>query len=288
MTVRKIASRIEHTGDRQLDAIQQERVRVTKGVNALPFARGRLLSVSFVAGVPCVVNHGMGEPVSFMAIRGDSVARAPVRAHSLWVERVWQGPSVNTLNNPAGSFSMGNRFTMLANQIAIGIRFPGYNAGASRTYRCKIWRDSDGVVVASGDVVLAGSSTSILVAMFRTPVLLEAGKVYTSSTWDIAGGVYIKSATDALGPLVPIRFDEVVTLNHLNLFSAGDARPATAATTESYWAEPVFSQGELIESIQTGLDPKNQLALVTDRTCTLDVWLYPRASKFIPAGASQA
>ena len=285
--VRKLTSRIEHTGDRQLDAIQQERARVTRGVNGIPFARGRLLSLAFTAGVPLVVNHGLGEPVGFMVVRGDSVARSAIRSPSLYVERTWQGPA-NALNNPAGSFSMGNRFTMLQNQLAIGIRFPGYNSGAARTYRCKIWRDSDGAVVASGDVALAASSTSIIVCMFRTPVLLEANKVYTSSTWDIAGGVYIKTASDYLASIVPVRFDEVMKLDHMNLFSAGDARPATAAGTETYWAEPVFSQGELLESLQTGLDPKNQLALVTDRTSTIDVWFYPRASKFIPAGATQA
>lgn len=47
---------------------------------------------------------------------------------------------------------------------------------------------------------------------------------------------------------------------------------------------PTFAE----DRVATGLDPNNQSRLVASATCTMDLLFFPRASKIIPAGATQS
>ena len=73
--MKPIATFREHTGDVQRDR-EQERVRqVTDRVNAMPFARGKLVTVNVVtatgnaAGGDVVLAHGLGEAAAAMVVR---------------------------------------------------------------------------------------------------------------------------------------------------------------------------------------------------------------------------
>ena len=60
----------EHTGDRQLDAVQRNAARIAAKVNLCPFVNGRVKSVNFT-GAPSsvIVNHGLGTPAACILIR---------------------------------------------------------------------------------------------------------------------------------------------------------------------------------------------------------------------------
>lgn len=78
MTTR-IATRREHTGDRQLDVMQRETQRLAQGQNACPFLAGNLVTgVILVAGTPLTVNHGLGRaPRGCIVVRSYGANAAP-------------------------------------------------------------------------------------------------------------------------------------------------------------------------------------------------------------------
>lgn len=69
MTARRLGFHREHTGDRAADAIQSDRDRIAKTLNAFPFARGKLISVDLTGGVGTTINHGLGTPAACYIVR---------------------------------------------------------------------------------------------------------------------------------------------------------------------------------------------------------------------------
>lgn len=58
--LKPLASRRQHTGSRASDEAQRLAQQAAQSLNACPFARGRLVSVTFAAGVDQLVAHGLG------------------------------------------------------------------------------------------------------------------------------------------------------------------------------------------------------------------------------------
>lgn len=66
---RKLGSRREHTGDRQLDAMQSASQEIERRVNVCPFLNGVLRSVRLVNESTATVNHGLGTRATFIVAR---------------------------------------------------------------------------------------------------------------------------------------------------------------------------------------------------------------------------
>jgi hypothetical protein len=66
---RKLAIPREHTGRRDLDAIQRSAKKTAERVDEFPFMLGVLRSVSFTAATPKTVDHGLGTRATFILAR---------------------------------------------------------------------------------------------------------------------------------------------------------------------------------------------------------------------------
>lgn len=65
----KFALRREHTGNRQIDSIQQARNEIASTLNDCPFVRGKLVSFTGTTNTHRVITHGLGQPAAFFTIR---------------------------------------------------------------------------------------------------------------------------------------------------------------------------------------------------------------------------
>lgn len=65
----KIAVRRVQTGDRQDESIQRPSRDVVGALNAFPFVKGRLFSVTFAASTAKTISHGLGVPAACMIVR---------------------------------------------------------------------------------------------------------------------------------------------------------------------------------------------------------------------------
>ncbi len=290
---KRIPDRLVQTGDR-LRQDAQSLARESAGVlNDCPFLRGRMVSVLFTAGVPIVVNHRIGTvakcfPASLLYGPLQEQAE-PTSLDVMWVERGWQGSPLAGFALGAGSFSVGVRFSVSKAKLVCGVRFLW--AEATRTVRASLWRDSNGVLLASSDIAV--SADGVYVAMFRTPVNLSqmVNENLTVSIWDISGVSYVGSGVDAMGTVQPYIFPNDTTMVNKRLFAAGNARPTNATAAEDYWVEPVYvTKGiSVVESSdQAGIDTRNQVRLIGDSNGYADLWFYPKASQAIPTGKTQS
>lgn len=66
---RKVAKTRIHTGDLRIDAVQGRTDAAATALNAIPFARGKLLSLSLTANVATIVSHKLGVAAAFIVIR---------------------------------------------------------------------------------------------------------------------------------------------------------------------------------------------------------------------------
>ncbi len=66
--IKKLAAFREHTGNRQVDAIQRAAKQTADRANACPFFAGVLRSVS-LSTTPKRVDHGLGARATFMVVR---------------------------------------------------------------------------------------------------------------------------------------------------------------------------------------------------------------------------
>jgi len=69
MAALKFALKREHTGDRQLDSMQQARNDIANSLNSCPFVQGKLVSVKLTGLAQKVVTHSLGTPAACFVIR---------------------------------------------------------------------------------------------------------------------------------------------------------------------------------------------------------------------------
>jgi hypothetical protein len=278
VTVRKVAVTRVHTGDRVGDDVQRLAQRAATSANQMPFSTGVWKRGVTLSTTPTSVAHGLGRvPTGFFATVAKATSYDDALAPKLWTSRLMNGASLASLSNTAGNFTTGNRFTALTTRECIGIRFPGYCAGASKTFRLSLWDDATATLLASVDVVLATNTFRWCVGVFPAPVLLKAGRDYTVSCWHTAAGFYIKTPTDGMNGFLPITWGADLTLKAMNLWVAASGRPTSTSATESYWVEPALADRRAVQverSSLTPADPMNQLSLVAAESATVDLWIY--------------
>lgn len=278
VTLRKVAINRVHTGDRIGDDVQRLAQRVAASANMVPFSVGVWKRSVALSTTPVTVPHGLGRvPQGFFAIAAKGSNYDDAQSPKLWTQRLMSGPSLTNLTNTAGNFTTGCRFTQLVTRECVGIRFPGYCAGASKTFRLSLWDDAANALLGSVDVVLATNTFRWCVGYLSTPAVLVAGRDYTVSCWHTAAGVYIKTPTDAMNGFLPITHGGDLTLKAINMWLAGSGRPTNTSATESYWVEPVYvdRRGVQVEkSSLTPADPSNQLSLVAAQSALVDLWIY--------------
>lgn len=278
MAAQKVAITRVHTGERLLDESQRQAQRASGALNQQPFSSGNWIRGISLTPVSKTVDHGLGRtPRGFFATVAQATKNDDAVAPKLWVSRVMDGPGLANLLAPAGNFSTGCRFTMLSSREIIGVRFAGYNPGAARTYRCKLYNDTTATLIASKDLAVAAATTSLVTGFFPTPYQARSGDVLVASIYDTSGAVYIKTTVDTLAGVLPVSYGTDTKLTALNLFVAGDARPTGAAGAENYWVEPVFgtARSVLVELATTQpIDTTRQVNLVAAAPTVADLWFY--------------
>jgi hypothetical protein len=140
---------------------------------------------------------------------------------------------------PAGNITTGTRWRMLQRKEILGIRFFWRAAAvtANRTIRCVLWNDTTGAVIAEKNVsVVSGAEWGSYDAIFDTPVTTDlTGTNITASIYDLAGAVHTYTSDTIWVTQMaanPLRWSPDHRLIHMGLFSAGNARPATAFAAE--------------------------------------------------------
>ncbi len=277
-----------HTGDRRVDELQAQAQRAAEALRLCPFVSGRMKTVSFVAGVPRTVNHGIGEPAAFMPIR---VQGAPFQhGESLEQGIVQRAKSIGTWTNLATAApgqTNGCRWRLKRHRHIVGIRFIWRSDFAAHTMTAKLWDDASGVVLASADVVVNG--TGVYEARFASPVVADlVGKNITASVWNSLDMSYTNDTT--WKALVGLEVGEDLTLLDHGIFANGDARPTNAAGAGiAYVVEPILAAGPVFaESDQTNVDPNTQLVVECSATVTADLWFYPRASRTVDSTTGES
>lgn len=291
MRATKIAVRHEYTGTVVGERIQRQAQDAAGVLRRCPFVEGRMKSLRLEAGVPLVVDHGLGAPAAFIVARQnydpkrDAVADA--EADGTWITRAWAGDSMATLAAGAGNFTTGAGFVLARPRLISGVRFLWKDAGAL-TIRAKLWGAS--AELARADVAVSG--TGVYVATFAAPVLAPAGVQLFATIYETTGAKYVHASEATTTFLSGDFVFGDVTKGAANCFAAGDAKPTGNAATEIYWVEPVLRPlgGPRIEEHpdQTGIDAKHQIRVVADRDALVDVWIYPRASATINASKGQS
>jgi hypothetical protein len=161
-------------------------------------------------------------------------------ACTFWVARCIRGPL--TLASIAGDFTIGSRFRIDAKTRIAGARFPWVSTGNARTATATLWRDSDGAVLATGTGTV--NASGLYVVAFTSPIDIDGANLGVDLTIGVRDGGfnYAKTGTDAaFTALFPFSFPGGISVRDLRLWSAGAARPTTAAATELYWVEPLIA-----------------------------------------------
>lgn len=192
------------------------------------------------SGARTLLAHHLNGRVRWSVVGWQAATPGALFDHAmLWTRRAFFGPG--TLATVAGNFTVGCRFQLTSKSYVSGARFAWFTTGGTKTVTAKLWRDSDGVLLASGTASVTNSGC--YVASFTTPVLIDGSNLnvdLTISLYD-GGTNYTKTGTDAAFTGLLNLSLPGLTLKALNLFSAGDARPTGAAGTELYWVEPYLS-----------------------------------------------
>jgi hypothetical protein len=139
----------------------------------------------------------------------------------------------------AGSYTTGINFTLTSNATITGIKF--YWAGGSAvTIRCKLWTISDSTQQKTVDVAVSAVGT--YTGTFSSSYSATAWVRYNVSIWETSGTNYTKfSDGNNLQPVFPYIMGQHIIMLNPKMYSSGDAIPATAAGSENYAVQPVYT-----------------------------------------------
>lgn len=225
------------------------------------------------AGALTRLAHGIAGRVRWSVVGWKTTATATTNvmfgSSLLWLQRGFS--SAVTLASTAGNFTTGVRFRATSPTLVIGGRFLW--KAATKTVKCTLWRDSDGVVLGSGTATC--TDTGAYSVTFAAPVLLSGADLNVDLTigiYDVSGGVFTNTGVDAVWQgYLPMTLPGL-SLRTNQLFLAGDNRPTTTAGGGLNWIEPILAPAvpSLVENAAT--DANNLvLASYSPGTATIRV-----------------
>lgn len=148
---------------------------------------------------------------------------------------------IGTISTAAGNFSTGTRWRMKTIKEITGVRFLWGSPGSAKTVRCKIWNDSSGAVL--GTVDIAVSANGFYEGIFASAITTDLiGVDIIASIYETGGAVQSYNTDAAVNGLCPIELTPDLTLKHMEVYSAGDAKPATTGTTIHFPVEPIVGK----------------------------------------------
>lgn len=106
-----LAVRRAQTGDRQDEAIQRASQDIVGLLRRLPFAAGRMISVTLTAGVAYTLNHGLGVPAAIFVARPNydgtgTQTRLPVESATSFQSVLDQNNQLSIVCADAGTWDL--------------------------------------------------------------------------------------------------------------------------------------------------------------------------------------
>lgn len=158
--------------------------------------------------------------------------------------------SAGNIRSQAGSFSVGNKFSVSKALTCTGVKCFWKSPGSNKTLKLTLWRAAVSVATVNVNVTASGLYT----ANFALPVALDVYQDYAVTMWENGGGTFTDMLAD--GASAPFFAEPIVGMIPVNAFTvvrsfkryaAGDAVPANTSSGAVFPVDPVIAPYNLID-----------------------------------------